>query len=768
MQDIYFMKQKYYNLILSYPKSTLAFILVTSFFVMAGMLFIKVDNNLMNQLPENIESRTIYESIKEEFGATDFIFIAMGTPGDTIINTDSIKDLWDLTNDLSINLEGIEEVISLTTINQIEGNDGFMDVNKLINNKHVDLNHIKKIKLFLEKNNKTRSQLVSKNYDYFNIIASPENSDNHSVIIKSLYEILDPYSSKYTFQLGGDAFVAGSVTDVVASEVRVLFAIGLLVMIFLLYVNIKQVYGVLFILATIFLSVGSMMGFMGWMLYFTNSKIFYFSLANTSMPIILLTIANSDGVHVVAKFFKKYKFALDSHSAVMQTMDELHLPIFLTSITTTAAFLTLIISPIAVMAGYGVSIGFGILWAWILSISFLPCLLKLKRWNKDQIRNKKSNFLEKFSNFVGILISKYPNRIILISVFLVLVSLLGIFSINVEVNIVKFFKPGNFIHDSTSFIDEDLSGSMTLIVKAMGDMEDPNHLKDIEKLQKYMKTNIPSVSSTISISDIIKKMHAAIEDNNPNKEIIPDTKWKIQNLLSLYSMSGDGDEGDLNNLINEERDAALITAFMKSFSTSDVVKYSTEINNYINNELSPKMSFYLSGTMMFVKDFVNIIIRSSIISILLSILIVFIISFIFFRSIGYAFMSIITLSVAVILNFGLMGLFSVDLSHVTAILSSIIIGVGVDFSIHYICEYKNQLKNVKEPNKVSLKTVENVGYPIILDAISNMAFGALLFSSIIPITHIGGLMVFAMVSTAFGSLTILASVLEKYTYQTHV
>ena len=129
-------------------------------------------------------------------------------------------------------------------------------------------------------------------------------------------------------------------------------------------------------------------------------------------------------------------------------------------------------------------------------------------------------------------------------------------------------------------------------------------------------------------------------------------------------------------------------------------------------------------------------------------------------------MSIITLSVAVSLNFGLMGLFSIDLSHVTAILSSIIIGVGVDFSIHYICEYKNQLKFTKKSSSVSLKTIENVGYPIILDAISNMAFGALLFSSIIPITHIGGLMVFAMISTAFGSLTILAAVLEKHTQHT--
>ena len=49
-----------------------------------------------------------------------------------------------------------------------------------------------------------------------------------------------------------------------------------------------------------------------------------------------------------------------------------------------------------------------------------------------------------------------------------------------------------------------------------------------------------------------------------------------------------------------------------------------------------------------------------------------------------------------------------------------------------------------------------------------MAFGALLFSSIIPVTHIGGLMIFAMVSTAFGSLTILAAALEKYTQHIHV
>jgi predicted RND superfamily exporter protein len=58
--------------------------------------------------------------------------------------------------------------------------------------------------------------------------------------------------------------------------------------------------------------------------------------------------------------------------------------------------------------------------------------------------------------------------------------------------------------------------------------------------------------------------------------------------------------------------------------------------------------------------------------------------------------------------------------------------------------------------------VDDVGYPIILDALSNMAFGALLFSQFLPIQHMGGLMVFSMVSTSVGTLTLLATLAEIF------
>ena len=55
-----------------------------------------------------------------------------------------------------------------------------------------------------------------------------------------------------------------------------------------------------------------------------------------------------------------------------------------------------------------------------------------------------------------------------------------------------------------------------------------------------------------------------------------------------------------------------------------------------------------------------------------------------------------------------MGFLDIKLSHVTAILSSIIIGVGVDFAIHFIAQYREQLRRgekiTKEP-RIRLSTI---------------------------------------------------------------
>jgi len=503
-----------------------------------------------------------------------------------------------------------------------------------------------------------------------------------------------------------------------------------------------------------------MLGFMGWVYHFTLREAFFFTLNNTSMPIVLLTIANSDGVHVISRFFKELRITKNSQSAIESTMEHLFNPITLTSITTSSAFLCLWFSPIKGMNGYGATIAFGIMWAWLLSLTLLPALISLFSWDPKSRSISKPGRLEKVIISFGSIVTKYPKKILSFGLGIIAISIVGLFFIKVEVNYVEMFKKGNILRDSAIFLDENMTGNLNVLIQVTsnngeGSLKNPKNLKDIEKLQNFLG-EMDVVTSTISIIDIVKQLHKTIMDDNPDYQTIPNSREKINNLFWLYNMN---DGADVSSLINDDNDTAVITALMKTFSTSEMNEYKINIQNFINENIqNNNIKFELSGVMAFLSDFIFLVIKSSIISIIASVILIALISTYFFKSWKFGLLSIIPLTGAVIVDFGLMGLFGIDLTHMTAILSSIIIGVGVDFSIHYCSEYKNLLQN----NKLSKTktTIENVGHPILLDALSNMSFASLMLSTIIPMVQIGGLMVFAMLACSFGTLTLLASAIE--------
>lgn len=246
-------------------------------------------------------------------------------------------------------------------------------------------------------------------------------------------------------------------------------------------------------------------------------------------------------------------------------------------------------------------------------------------------------------------------------------------------------------------------------------------------------------------------------NDDKNYEIIPDNRGKINNLFTMYSMSGNPE--DFEALVDYEYKIGLITAFADVMSTEQIFSYTNKLNDHIENNFNKDSKIDVTGMIVVFRDLVIMIVRSSFISIFASLLVIGILASFFFKRILWGILAVVPLSAAVIINFGFMGFFGIELSHVTAILSSIIIGVGVDFAIHYISQYRRLSRTISS-KKVSKEVVEDVGYPIVLDAASNMGFGALVFSSFVPIQYIGGLMVFAMLSTSLGTLTILSAITE--------
>ena len=308
----------------------------------------------------------------------------------------------------------------------------------------------------------------------------------------------------------------------------------------------------------------------------------------------------------------------------------------------------------------------------------------------------------------------------------------------------------------SDFMDNNMTGTVDIRVRIEGDIKDPKTLSSMRTLQDSMEKD-PKVITSFSIANVVEQMHRTVMDDDPQYETVPVERDKVNNLFTMYSMSGDPD--DFSSLVDYEYKVGLITAFSKVMTTQEIFAYVNKMTNQVKAVMDPALNIDFTGMIVILRDLVIMVVRSSALSIIFSLIIIGIIASIFFKRILWGILAVIPLSSAVIINFGFMGYFGIELSHITALLSSVIIGVGVDFAIHYISQYRRLSKTIGT-NKLSRSVVDDVGYPIILDAGSNMGFGALLFSAFVPIQYIGGLMVFAMVSTSIGTLTVLAALAE--------
>jgi len=740
---------------LDYPWRTIIISLMATIFLGSGIRFFIIDDDMMKILPKELDSRISWDVIQEEFGSTEVIFIAFGKQGKSIFTPDALATLWDIAVQLEATNE-VEEITSISTATRMDNLDGFMEIDDLQPYRDMTADEVENVKLYLEKNPTIKKRFVSEDNEYFMTTVQPYSSEGLNIFRDKVVSIVDPILSNYEIYYGGQAYVTGTMPEMIRDDVVILARIGILIMVMILLVNLRSLSGVGMVIMVIGLSLFAMVGSMGWIYHLTGSERFLFTLANTSMPIILLTIANSDGVHVISKFFKELRVKEDTQLAIASTMDSLLIPIFLTSITTIAAFATLTLSPLEPLFGYGVVIGIGISWAWFLSSLLLPSVISLKRWNPESNAITKPSIFEKLINKLGKVVLTHPKYVFSTGAFFVLIGLTGLSKVIVDVNMANFFRPGTEIRDTMDFMDNKMTGTVDIRVRVEGDMKDPKTLSSMRTLQNSMEKN-EKVITSFSISNVVEQMHRTVMDDDPKFEIVPDKRDKVNNLFTMYSMSGDPD--DFSSLVDYDYKVGLITAFSKVMTTKEIFAYVNEMTEQVKVIMDSSLNVNFTGMIVILRDLVIMVVRSSALSIIFSLIIIGIIASIFFKRILWGILAVVPLTSAVIINFGFMGYFGIELSHITALLSSVIIGVGVDFAIHYISQYR-RLSRTVGTNKLSRTVVDDVGYPIILDAGSNMGFGALLFSAFVPIQYIGGLMVFAMVSTSIGTLTVLAALAE--------
>ncbi|MDD5222857.1 MAG: MMPL family transporter [bacterium] len=148
-------------------------------------------------------------------------------------------------------------------------------------------------------------------------------------------------------------------------------------------------------------------------------------------------------------------------------------------------------------------------------------------------------------------------------------------------------------------------------------------------------------------------------------------------------------------------------------------------------------------------------------SIFLALFLVLILMIIQFKSFQGGLIAMAPISLTVLTNFGIMSYFGVPVDDTTMMVSSIGIGIGIDYTIHFTSRFREELEKTQGNISRALEqTFETTGRAILINAISvTMGFIVLVFSSIVPTQRFGWLLALLMVISSVGSLTLLPALL---------
>jgi predicted RND superfamily exporter protein len=724
----------------------IAFIVIAGFFA-AQIPKAERDPDMINQLPTDMPSRISTDKIEELFGGTDMLMVLIKT--DDVLNAETLSRVKKISKQMK-KVNGVDKVYSLFELKHIKSQEGAMIVDPAVKQIPHTEEQKKKLRKEIMGNDMVYGSVVSKDFTITSVIAvlKADISDEH--IVGEMEKLIEENPGKEQTIIGGVPFNRLNVSRNTQSDLRRLLPIGLLTMLVFLYFCFKQLRGVLLpffvVIMAILLSMG-LIPLLGWKI----------SVISIILPVFLIAVANDYGIHMIAKYQEDNVpgNGYSKEELAKRMFSSLGKPVLLTGITTMIGMLCLNGHIMIGAKQLSVLASLGIAFALAASLFFIPAVVSLLPKSKPVIlpegQSRKKPILERLLTFFSDIVSRKPKIVIAGSfVFSAIVSI-GIFFVTVDADPVKYFAKDHPVAKATNLINENLGGTFNFSVVVGGDIKEPRIMKKIDRLEAEIE-KIPEVGNTSSIARVVRQMSRALNDKGEDwYDRIPGTRNAVAQYFELYSMSGDPD--DFEKMIDFPYKHALISARLNTTSTPKINRVMRQVNDMAGNDSDIK---YVGGIALIYTELAKHVVNGQFLSLSMAVVAVAVLLMVLFRSVAAGLISAIPMVLSLVILFGLMGLLGIELNVVTALLSSIIIGVGIDYTIHFLWRCREERRSGLTSVDAVKKTLSTTGRGIVFNAFSVIiGFFVLLISNFMPVKFFGFLIVVSILACLIGALSLV-------------
>lgn len=534
----------------------------------------------------------------------------------------------------------------------------------------------------------------------------------------------------------------------IKSELLLFISLSVVLVTIVLWMLYRTFWGVVIPLTTVVLALLIFLGFLG----VTRQD---FNIMSTMFPTLMLIFGMSDIIHLQSKYVDALHKGLSKREAMLLSLKEIGLALWLTSLTTAIGFASLLTSSTPAIQQFGLNAATGVFIAFVVVLVFGSSCLAFFGFHQLQRSTEGAHRWEKLSTWLFIVNQRYPRRILVVSLLIVLMSLISLPYISTNSYLLGDIPERSRLRDDFKFFESAFSGvrpfEMAIEPKQQRGIFDPEVLEESIKLNEYLeKTH--QIQSLYSPATLVRKMHQA-EMQDASVKLPTDANdlaSLVQNIRRAESklfFKLWNDAGDYGRLSGRIRDAgsdslgmqlASIKAWIKANIRTDVVDFRPTGSVL----LVDKNHAYLRSNLFYSLGFAFILVA--------------LIFAWLFKDWRMVLVSIIPNILPMLIAGAALSVTGIELKAVTSVIFTVSFGIAVDDTIHFLTRYKLQRKrgdNVEEALKetfiVSAKAITMTTILLVVGFIS------LVFSSFTGTYYVGILICVTLVSAWLADVFII-------------
>ena len=466
--------------------------------------------------------------------------------------------------------------------------------------------------------------------------------------------------------------------------------LSLIIVAAFLAILFRTVMGVLLPMVTVILSVFATMSVMG-------GLGIPLMLPTQIIPSFLTAVGVGGAVHLVAIFYQGLREERSRADAIAHALTHSGLPIIMTSLTTAADLLAFIPAALAPISHFGIVGPIGVLLALFYVLVFLPALLAVV---PSRIPSHDPNRTDTLSQrglvSIGRFSTRRPGLVLGLWGTIIFAALLGIPRIHIGHDMIEWFPSDAPIVSAIDFTNEHFGGatSYELLVSTGEEngLHEPEVLRRINAVSDYLETAEGGglvAGKVVSIVDVVKETHRALNENRDEAYAIPAERALISQELLLFENSG---SDDVEDLVTSDFSTARITARLFFDDAAFFTPYIETILPEVERLLGPDLDVEVTGMFRLVGHTVTAALTTMLRSYTTALVVITVLMVLLIGRVRMGLVSMIPNLAPVLFTLGLMGWLGLPLDMISLMVASIVIGLAVDDTIHFMHNFRREFE----------------------------------------------------------------------------